>query len=183
MAATSKQTKAAEQRRISQIGDFKNRLGGIQELPSGLIVRVHNPGGLEVFLGSGQIPNSLLKIMRDAIKKGTAPDVKDFMDLESGDFDPEMITAMTTMLNMVAVKTIVEPRVYPSPAEGEEREDTKLYADEIPDDDKQFLLQWVSGGTRDLEEFRRKQQQSLDGVVASTSAVRAAQSAAGIDPR
>ena len=180
--ATSKAHKEAEQRRISQIGDFKKRLGGVQELPSGLVVRIFNPGGLQVFLADGNIPNSLMTIVKQAIDKGKTPDVKDFLS-EEGDISAEMLEGMEAMLNNVAVKVIVEPKILPKPENPEDRLDTQLYADEIPQDDKMFLLQWVSGGTRDLEEFRKKLDENVGVVAKSSNAVRDAQLTAGLDPR
>lgn len=182
MAATRKAEKEAEQLRISQIGDWKKRIGGVMEMPSGLTAAVRNPGGLNVFLGDGNIPNSLLTIIRTALDQGRVPDASEFLG-EQGQFDPELLKGMDVMLNNVVVKVMVKPRVLPVPDNEDDRLDTELYADEIPQDDKMFLLQWVSGGTRDLEEFRKKQQQGMDAVAQSTSSVRAAQLAAGIDPR
>lgn len=182
MAATRKAEKEAEQLRISQIGEWKKRIGGIMEMPSGMTAQVRNPGGLNVFLGDGNIPNSLLTIIKTSLKEGKVPDASEFLG-EDADFDPELLQGMDAMLNNVVCKVMVKPRVLPVPATEDDRLDTELYADEIPQDDKMFLLQWVSGGTRDLEEFRKKQQQGMADVAESTSAVRAAQLAAGIDPR
>lgn len=190
MAKSGNPAKQAEQRKISQIGDFKKRLGGIQELPSGLVVKVHNPGGLQSFLAGGMIPNALMPMVQTALDKGKAPKVSDIMG--KGNMPaPEMLQAMQELMNSVAVKVVTEPRIFPvltdkdvdawnadkTPdhelwAESPEdiRQDDRLYADELPDDDKQFLFQWVSGGTRDLEIFRQRQQQGMDAVVAVAGA-------------
>jgi hypothetical protein len=178
----TKDEKKAEELKISQIGDFKKRMGGTMELPSGLVVKARNPGGLQAFMDGGIIPNNLMVIIKEALSKGKAPSVKDFMSTE-GDLDPEMLAAMDVMLDAVVVKVIVEPVILPRPKTEAERSDEQLYADELPQDDKQFLLQWVSGGTRDLEKFRQQQRIGLDAVAASSGDVRAAQSAAGLDPR
>lgn len=178
MAATRSKAAKAEELRISQIGDFKSRLGGIMELPSGLIVRAKNPGGLRVFMSSGVIPNSLMVIIQKGMKTGQKVTTEEFMP--DGKIDDKMMNDMNILLDAIATKTVVEPKIWPALTDNdlakynaaqpddqkiddveELRRDDRLYVDELPEDDKQFLFQWISGGTRDLEEFRRK----LDGNV------------------
>ena len=194
--ATRSTQKKAEELRISQIGDFKNRIGGTQELPSGFTVKVRNPGGLQAFLGSGTIPNSLMPLIQKALKAGKAPDAKDFLSKE-GEVDPALLTDMFVMMDNIAVQCIVEPRIHPklTSADVEKwnaenpdkqvrdpedlRRADQLYVDELPIDDKQFLMQWVMGGTRDLETFRQQQLAGVDDVATKQDAVRAAQRALG----
>lgn len=182
MVATRKQQKKAEELRISQIGDFKNRLGGITELPSGLIVRLKNPGGLRAFMGSNDIPNSLMTLIQRGMKTGQKPSAEELMP--NGEFDTAFLDDMNKMLDVIALRTIVEPSIAPrltqedvdrwnrvnpeNPVTDIEdlRSPEQLYVDELPEDDKQFIFQWISGGTRDLEEFRRKQQQGVDDMAA-----------------
>lgn len=177
---TRKDIKKAEELRISQIGDFKKRLGGTIELPSGFVVKVRNPGGLQAFMMNGTIPNSLMPIIKNALDAGKAPDPKDLM-LKNGELDPSLFKAMGEMLDAVALQCIVNPTIHPVPASEDERSDEQLYVDELPFDDKQFLMQWMSGGTKDLETFRQQQQQGVDAVAASQNAVRAAQRNLGTD--
>lgn len=184
MVATRKAEKTAEMARISQIGDFKTRMGGIMELPSGLVVKARNPGGLKAFLSSGSIPNNLMVIIKRALEGGKAPEAAEIFNKEGG-IDPEMMADMMVLFDAVALECIKEPKFYPKltqadvdawnlanpdslePATTIEdiRSDDKLYVDELPDDDKQFLFQWISGGTRDLERFREQQQRGLVNVV------------------
>lgn len=177
---TRKAAKEAEQRRISQIGDFKARMGGIQELPSGLTVKVRNPGGLQAFMMNGTVPNSLMPLIKEALAKGKGMDVKEAI-MPDGEIDPNMFNAMSDMLDSVTMQCVVSPKIHAVPENEEDRSDEELYVDEIPTEDKQFLLQWVTGGTRDLEEFRSRLELGVDDVAASQSAVRAAQSALGAD--
>lgn len=176
-----KDVKQAEQLRISQVGDFKKRLGGVMELPSGLVVEARNPGGLQAFIGTGIIPNSLMSIINDAIKRGKTPDTDAFM--KDGEFDPDMMADLMQLIDGIAIKVVVQPSLEPKPDSEDQRLDTQLYVDELPFDDKMFLFQWVSGGTRDLEKFRQQFEQNLVSVAAKSSNVRAAQRAAGLDPR
>lgn len=176
----------AEALRISQVGDFKKRLGGILQLPSGVAVKVRNPGGLRAFLGSGLIPNSLMKIIQEGLDKGSGKNIASAI-VKDGQIDPEMMNDMMSMMDNIAVKVIVEPVVHPTLTENDLiewnnthpddvketveqlRRDDRLYADELPDDDKMFLFQWVSGGTRDLETFRQQHAAGVDALPAITS--------------
>lgn len=168
MGTTRKASKEAEQRRISQIGDFKQRLGGITELPSGLVVKLFNPGGMTAFLNSKIIPNSLMSIVSNALASGQQPDPNQFV--KDGEVDPKMMEDMMVMMDNIALKVIVEPEFHPSPATEADRSDQMLYIDELPLDDKQFLFQWVSGGTRDLETFRQKRDANVESLVAKSDA-------------
>lgn len=165
--ATRKDIKKAEERRISQIGDFKYRLGGVQELPSGLIVKIKNPGGLRAFVSSGTLPNSLMTMMQEGIAAGKAsvPEVVK----PDGSIDTDLMNDMNLLLNEVAIQCIVDPKIHPVPETEADRSDELLYADEIPDDDKQFLLQWITGGTRDLEKFRKQLAEGVGAVAEKSS--------------
>lgn len=172
MAATRKTTAKAEELRVSQIGDFKKRLGGIIELPSGLVVRWRNPGGLRAFLSEGVIPNSLLPMIDRALKNKQGVDEEEISDLVK---DTGKVAEMMSMYDNIAMKCLIEPRLLPVPTwedveannqkfpeapvdEPEDlREDESLYVDELPDDDKMYLFQLISGGVKDLETFRQQQ--------------------------
>jgi len=198
--ANSKTRKKAEELRISQTRDFKTRMGGIQELPSGLVVKLRNPGGLLAFMDTKNIPNALLAIIQRSVAKGQQPSPEELMS-KDGSIDDDMLDGMKQMMNAIAIKCIVQPKFLPEPSEEdvaahneqypddrvedpeELREDELLYIDELPYDDKMFIFQWVSGGTRDLEEFRQRHDQSMVAVAEKSSSVRDAQLAAGLDPR
>jgi hypothetical protein len=174
----------AEDRRISQVGDFKKRLGGVMELPSGAVVKVRNPGGLKAFLGNGSIPNSLMPIVQKAVNNGKAVSADEMGIIgEDGSIDPEVLSDMMSMIDNVLLQTVKEPKVYPVPEDEEDRDDDLLYVDEFPDEDKQFLFQWVSGGTRDLEQFRREYSSAVDSVATVTGDTRIPIDSAGADAR
>lgn len=182
--ATRKTEKEAEQLRISQIGDFKQRMGGIIELPSGLIVRWRNPGGLRAFMANGQIPNTLMPIVERSLKggKGVEEEVNAELMQKLQD-DPEMIGQLMGLYDSIARKCIVEPKLYPVPDEEmlqnwnlahpddplddpeDLRYEDRLYVDELPDDDKAYIFQLISGGVKDLETFRQQNQISMDGLA------------------
>lgn len=168
--------------KISSVADFKRNAGGVMELPSGLIVAAFNPGGIQAFLANGTIPNSLMPIVKEALKNGKAPDPEEMLG-QDGEVDPEMLKSLMEMLDSVAVSVIREPSILPKPLNEADRLDTQLYADEIPMEDKQFLMQWVTGGTRDLEKFRQELESGLGNVAKVSSTVGAAQRRAGISPK
>lgn len=184
MATKKNPTNKAEALRVSQLGDFKSRLGGILELPSGLVVKVKNPGGLQAFIANGTIPNSLLKIVQETLqdKKGV-DEAKRAAELAK---DLDSLGDMMRLLDLVASQVVKQPVCRMAPTQDdvdrhnmlfpenqvetpdELRDDENiLYTDDIEEMDKQFLFQWVSGGTRDLESFRKK----YEGNVAAVSAV------------
>lgn len=189
MATARKSASKAEQQRVSQIGDFKSRMGGIMELPSGLVMKLKNPGGLQAFIANGTIPNSLLGIVQEGLKgKSGVEATKAAADMAN---DLDSLGDMLKMLDVVMIQTAKEPRVYavPTPEDLERHnilnrdnpekqfetledyrdsfEDNRLFVDEIEEMDKQFVFQWVSGGVRDLETFRAQ----LESNVAAVSAV------------
>lgn len=157
----------AKELKISQVGDFKKRLGGVMELPSGLIMKLRNPGGLSVFLSNGTIPNSLMEIIQGHIDAGQGVEPKDIATPEG--MDPKLLAEMIETLDSITMTCAVEPVIHPKPESEEDRADDKLYVDEIPDDDKMFIFQWVTGGTSDLETFRKQHTVAMDGMVAVAS--------------
>lgn len=184
MANPRKAATQAEKNRISQIGDFRARLGGPQELPSGLTVVVKNPGGLTAFIANGSIPNSLLTIVKSTLDKNLSKEevIKNATDMTK---DLDSIGDMMQLMNIVVQKVITKPKVAHVPTEEdlerhnilnpenqlsdpeELRSEDFLYTDEIEEADKMFLFQWVTGGTRDLETFRKEHERNVALVSAS----------------
>lgn len=175
--------KAAEELKISQVGDFKKRLGGVMELPSGVTVKVRNPGGMKVFISTGMIPNSLMSIIQQGIESGQGAVAGDILN-KDGKFDPQMMSDMMELMDNILIKTVIEPPVHPNLTQEDVdrfnddhpglpnltnieqlRDPETLYADEFPDEDKQFIFQWVSGGTSDLERFRQRQTQGVGDLA------------------
>lgn len=184
-ATPSRKTqKKAEELRISSIGDIKGRLGGIMELPSGVVVRLKNPGGLRAFMANGIIPNSLMKVIQDALdvnegnekpKQSQAEQVRELTK------DPEALKAMTEMMDSIAQAAIVEPPVYPYPPEGEARDPERLYPDDFDDLDKQFIFQWIQGGVKDLATFHQRFEANMATLSAGQGSSNGAKSDTGAD--
>lgn len=199
MASRKKTASEAEQLRVSQIGDFKARVRGVFELPSGLVVKLKNPGGLQAFIANGTIPNSLLGIVQEALTSGKDNTAAKAQDLAK---DLDSLGDMMRLLDVVASQTIIEPpcRLAPTvddvkrwnmlhPEDQKEtpedlRDDEKyLYTDDIDELDKQFIMQWVTGGTRDLEQFRKEHAANVAAVSASEGPADTSTPDAGADER
>lgn len=181
--ASKSTAKKAEQLRISQISDFKNRMSAVIELPSGVVVKVRNPGGLQAFVGQGLIPNTLLSIVSKSLdggKKNRASSREEMANIVMD--DPETMSSLNKMMDNITVRTVVEPRVHlvptaddveannlkfpEAPVDDPEdlRYDDRLYVDEFPDEDKQFIFQWVTSGNSDLETFRQGLKANMDAL-------------------
>lgn len=185
MATPRKNASKAEALKVSQIGDFKERLGGLLELPSGLVVKWRNPGGIRAFLAGGQIPNALMPIVEEALaeKKGV-----EAVDMSAILKDTETLNEMMAMYDNIAIMCMVEPKLHRLPtwddvkennekfpeAPVEEPDDLiredRLYVNELPDDDKAYFFYLLSGGVKDLERFRAQQNINV-GDLAKVSGV------------
>lgn len=140
----------------SSISDFKKKRSATMELPSGMIAKLRNPGGMRVFMGNGTIPNSLMPVVKETLD-GNKADGVEVAQQTLADVDEAMIADMMRMMDSIAVACFVEPKVFNTPENEDDREDDKLYADEVDDEDKMFIFRWVSGGTSDVEQFRQEQ--------------------------
>lgn len=135
----------------TSVEQWKKEAQGIPlPLPSGKTCLVRNVG-MQVFLQRGLIPNSLMPLVKEGMKSGKGP------ELNTDDITDEMLADMIALFDAATVYCVVQPDVQPAPAiEGERLEDV-LYVDEVDFEDKQFIFQFVVGGTRDLERFREEQ--------------------------
>lgn len=159
MGTSGNPAKKAEQQ-VSSVADFKKKKSGTITLPSGMIVQLRNPGGLRVFMRNGTIPNALLPMVEKSLNEGTEFDQAE----AASKVDEKVIEEMMGMMDTIAVTCFVEPRCWPTPEKEEDRSDDKLYADEVDDEDKMFIFQWVSGGTADVEQFRAEQARHVASV-------------------
>lgn len=158
---------ANNKRKVSSAGDFKKAVYTDLMLPSGNVVAAKRIG-VQAFLATGKIPNSLLPIMNGALTgKQSAP------DLEA--MDPAMIADAMVMFDVAAIQCVVQPVVHEVPADIKNadgttspgpRSDELLYVDEMDLEDKQFIFSWVVGGTSDVAKFRESTQQELAAVRA-----------------
>jgi hypothetical protein len=139
------------------------------KVPSGntCLVRMITP---EDFLTGGNIPDVLAPIVNEAIREtsGKPPEAPQIAEslLASGD-----IHSMLKMVDGVVLMAVIEPALQPVPGDHEERSDDLLYVDEVDLEDKMFVMQFVLGGTRDLERFRKEQEATVGGLGSLTQGV------------
>lgn len=163
----------------------------------------------EAFLTSGLIPDSLSKMVNDAIrsKKGLPPDaMKQIMA------DPKKIRQAMQMTDEVVCYVVVDPVCLMPPRCGVEmaggrvcneyfdtddkrhqnnqhpdyhsffegaRDEDTLYADEVSLEDKQFIFQFAMGGTADVERFRQEFNGNVVGLPNGQAGKRKAKRTAG----
>lgn len=119
-------------------------------VPSGNVALLRQVD-IRKFMSEGIMPNSLLPIVQEAMDAKTAPKQKKIEQLAA---NPETIREMMDFLDKVALLCVVKPDLTPAPPEGEERDSSVLYVDDVDVEDKVFIFQWAVGGTSDLESFR-----------------------------
>lgn len=131
---------------------------------------------------AGFIPNSLLKIVRESLAKGNRN-----IQVDSDNMSSQQLIDVTKMVDKVVIAQVEEPVVSPvpvckvcdakSPAIDDcvdclstgmgERDEDKLYVDEIVFDDRSYIYMFVIGVVDDLEEFRIANAAGLESVSAS----------------
>lgn len=156
-------------------------------LPSGHVCLAVNPG-IQAFVAEGLIPNSLMPIVQASINDGKGMTKKDVSEITENMAVLEDTVLLADRVLSVCVKrpSIALPPYWTDDDAaagrcqkeqvGKINKSAKtegvLYADDVDLDDKFFILQWVVGGTRDLERFR-SQQTALVGDVAAEQDVEA----------
>lgn len=157
--------------RVTTASAWKQKTAGGTPLvvPSGNTCLVQ-ASGLQVFLREGLIPNSLMPIISEAMRKGRAPQNSDF-DLEN---NPEMLDQILDLMDSVTMYCVIEPKIEPAPRDEEgalipfsERDPETLYVDEVDFQDKTFIFQYAVGGTADLEKFRQELGEHVETVSGS----------------
>lgn len=135
-------------------------------VPSGNTCLVRSSSGLAAFVKKGAVPNSLMPVVQEAIKKGQAPS----MDQIETDDPTQLIEDIMAMADNMVMTVVIKPKLHPVPMveddtgeltievpleQREELEDA-LWVDEVDFEDKFFIFNWAVGGTADLEKFREE---------------------------
>lgn len=141
------------------------------ELPSGNVCLVKRPG-LPQLLKDGVLPDVLTpmaekvisSVDKDEASSGIDDDLRDIMS------QPDGMEKMFDAVERVAARVVVEPELRYSKHEighpdgpstwelipEDLREEDVLYTDQVDLNDLMFIFQYVVGGSRDLEEFRKQ---------------------------
>lgn len=78
--------------------------------------------------------------------------------------DKEKLVAATDLIDKVICFVVTEPKINPLPEPGVERDPEKVYVDSVDFEDKEFIFQFVMGGTADLATFREERQKIVGDV-------------------
>lgn len=153
------------------------------ELPSGNVCRIRRVG-LPELIASGVMPDSLTGIAQSHVdkakgKKPKAVDESALMAEVMG--DKKKLSEMMDLFDRATVLCVQEPKVLfykdqngetlddsgrqeAAEKAGFESSDDVLFSDEVDQMDKMFIFNYVAGGTRDLESFRKQFGESVAGL-------------------
>jgi len=146
---------------VSSAKDFKTQAKGHPlEVRSGNVALVRRPG-IQVFIKSGMVPNSLMPIIQKALAAGEKAKDLDFSEIAE---DAKKLEDVLDLVDKVTCYCVIEPKVLPVPENVEDRDEEALYVDEVNFDDKVFIYQYAVGGTADLESFRAEQARLMGSV-------------------
>lgn len=158
------------------------KAGALLTLPSGNVLRVKNPGIMEM-AHQGLVPNSLMTMIMSSVSKGNELKAEEIFDADLN------IADMFEMMDSAIMLMAVEPEIHPVPVWDEEdvqaercrrdqigqpalaKQDPELlYISDVGEEDKMFIWQWATGGTADVEQFRRESSDML-GTLPGRKAV------------
>lgn len=137
-------------------------------LPSGNVARVKRVGLMELLAG-GHIPDSLTPVAEEAVRKGKGLPKLDAQEMLK---DPEKLADVETLMRNVLVACVVAPQVLPVPTDkgGDpipfDKRKPGLYADEVLDGDKMYIMNFAFGGSADLARFREEHGAAMADVLA-----------------
>lgn len=192
--------KPAAARPVTSAGAWKSASGtkpGPLTVPSGNVCLVRRPG-LTTFMAQGLIPNSLLPLLQQAADGKGIDDATMQKGLGEVARDPKKLQDMLRMADAVTIHCVVEPTVrwhtwteddvqqgLCGPAEVDQlipydrRDEDLLYADEVDEEDKMFILSWAMGGDRSVDTFREEQAQLVESLSAGQDVGNDAEPASG----
>lgn len=140
----------------------KSSVPPLMEMPSGNWMRIRKVG-LQALIRTGVMPNSLISIAEKAVAKGKKEELST-EELQGLLGDRKKVEEIGRFMDEVTVLCSMEPKVHPLPEAGVEKDDDKLYVDELEDEDKMFIFQVVTGGTTDVENFRKETGATMDAI-------------------
>lgn len=159
-------TASTQEIKPTSVSEWKKSSATPVELPSGFYMRVRRVT-MSTLLATGKLPNALVSIVKSAVDKGTGmAGVEDTMSELMA--DEKSLADMAKFMDDLVVMVSVEPKVHPVPKNEVDRVDDHLYADEVDEQDKSFLFQLVTGGTKDLEQFRKTTEANVAALSGRT---------------
>jgi hypothetical protein len=166
----------AEQDKYAPNVWLNNGLGAVEDviLPSGQLVMLRRPG-VEGLAKAGVLNNldSLSALISE--KHVQRVNGKQQVNMQTLLSDDDNMAQVQHVVDRVACYCVVKPEVKMTPNDVTRREPGVVYADMVDLLDKMFILNYVVGGTRDLESFRGELKHVLGGVAAEPAVQGAAQ--------
>ena len=138
-------------------------------LPSDKVAKIRRIQ-LTTLLAEGLLGDSLSALASQAVERGQGMNPAQIQEMGK---DPKKIMEAMDAFDRIAARCFVEPRVEyykdstGEPIPDEDRHPGVLYSDRLDLNDKIFLFQVISGGSRDLQRFRRELEQSVAGIPTS----------------
>lgn len=158
MTAPKKNKRTTPKKVVTEASDWKKSRKSAPEeldLPSGNTALVRRPG-MQAFITEGLIPNSLIAPMMATLEERDPSKQNENLKSIADELltNAEGINDMLSLVDAVTVACVVKPEILAAPADEDERNEDLLYVDEVDLDDKMFVFNFASGGTRDIERFR-----------------------------
>ncbi len=165
--------------------EWKKKSKGVElELPSGNVCLARRPG-MDAIMSAGIIPDTLTPIAAEAVEKAQRngkpnekAEEKELLNRLLG--DRQALNDVFDATDRATAMCVVEPKVLwhknmdGSVIPSDERDEETLYTDEIDQNDKIFIFNFVVGGTRDLESFRQEYGNAVADLQPSESVARPA---------
>lgn len=140
------------------------------ELPSGAWCRVKVVGP-ETLMSSGLLDHidSLTAIVSGEMIPQAQKGKTNTPDTAAIAKDMKAIKAIMDKYDELTLAVVVEPQLHKAPETEAERDEDLAYIDQVSFEDKAYIMQYVMGGTADLETFRQESQESVASLAAITS--------------
>lgn len=130
-----------EEQVVSSVSYY--RRGNVVTLPSGFVARLWRPSMISM-IGSGVFPNSLMGIARSMVEG----------DINMAQMDGEDIQKMVQVIDIAVAKCFLEPKIHPVETDESAVPEGELHISWVPDDDKQFLMNFLQVGVSAIAAFR-----------------------------
>lgn len=165
---------------VTSVQEWKKDAKGHElELPSGKVCLVKR-ASITTFLSSGKadVPNplvsSILPLLEEAQEKGRTGSTEDAVTPEQMDEfrqqalqDPQKLIEMIQLVDDVTVQCVLAPKVHAvadreaieadehlTNAQKQDTIESMLFVDEVDENDKMYIFNFVVGGPQDLDRFR-----------------------------
>jgi len=141
---------------VTEISKWKKDTGPLPlEVPSGNTCLVRQKP-LTACLKAGLVPNPMLALVKRSIQTGQGFETEDLSD--------DQILALITLIDNVVMACTVEPKVYPEPEQDGDRDDERLYVDEVSFPDKYAIYAYAISGVKEVAPFRGEQTGDVERI-------------------